>query len=113
MLTKYFADNTDEEIAGHALSLFLEGFETSSTVFSFLLYELARNPDAQEKVYEEIIEVSKRHDNKFTFDALQDMTYLECALHGNYSIANEHFQLINYFRCYNLRVSTRNRITAP
>lgn len=36
----------------------------------------------QEKVYEEIVEVTKRHDNKFTYEALQDLTYLECVLHG-------------------------------
>lgn len=96
-LVNYFAGNSDEEIAGHSLSLFLEGFETSSTVFSFLLYELARNPDVQQKVYEEIIEVSKRHDNKFTFEALQDMTYLECALHGKLYSERTHFFLQNYF----------------
>lgn len=75
-------DANEEELAGHALSLFIEGFETSSTVLAFALYELAQYPEVQERLHEEIIDVLSRHDNKFTFDALQDMFYLDCTVQG-------------------------------
>lgn len=70
----------------------------------------------QEKVYEEIVEVSKRHDNKFTYEALQDLTYLECVLHGK--IAARIFPIdslrvfivrVQYFLCF----PSSFRITAP
>lgn len=73
---------SDLEISAHSLSLFFEGFETSSAVLSYVLYELARNPDIQDRVHSEVVEVLEKHDNKFSYEALQEMTYLECVLHG-------------------------------
>lgn len=64
------------------MSLFIEGFETSSTVLAFTLYELARWSEVQERLHDEIIDVLSRHDNKFTYDALQEMFYLDCTVHG-------------------------------
>lgn len=43
---------------------------------------MARNPDVQERVYNEIIEVSEQYDHKFAYEALQEMTLLESALYG-------------------------------
>lgn len=57
---------------------------------SFALYELGRNQEVQQQVYEEIRQVSARHDNKFTYEALQDMNYLECVIHGKQLIANKY-----------------------
>lgn len=56
---------------------------------SFALYELGRNQEVQQRVYEEIKGVSARHDNKFTYEALQDMTYLECVIHGKQLFARK------------------------
>lgn len=61
--------------------MFVEGYETSSSVLAFAIYEMARNPEIQERLYEEINEVLARHDNQFTFEALQEMEYLECIIH--------------------------------
>lgn len=74
---------SETELAGHSLSLFIEGFETSSSVAAFTLYELARNPEWQERIYDEVVSVSDRHENKFTYEALQEMNLVECAVHGN------------------------------
>lgn len=43
---------------------------------------MGRNQEVQQRAYEEIKEVSARYENKFTYEALQDMTYLECVIHG-------------------------------
>lgn len=75
-------DTNDTELAGHALSLFIEGFETSSTVLCFALYELARNPEVQERAHAEIVDVLAQYDNEWSFDALQDLTYLDRVLQG-------------------------------
>lgn len=57
--------------------MFVDGYETSSGVLGFALYELAQNPDIQERLYEEITDVLAKYDGKFTFEALQEMQYLE------------------------------------
>uniref|UniRef100_A0A336MQU5 CSON003753 protein n=1 Tax=Culicoides sonorensis TaxID=179676 RepID=A0A336MQU5_CULSO len=65
------------EIAAQAFVFFLAGFETSSTVVSYTLLELAMNQEIQDKVRTEINQVLKKYDNEITYDAIQEMTYLE------------------------------------
>lgn len=65
------------ELASYSLTLFVEGYETSSSVLAFAIYELARNPDIQERLYEEITDILAKYDGEFTFEALQEMEYLD------------------------------------
>lgn len=55
---------------------------------STLFYELAHNVDIQERVHQEIVEVLDKFDNQFSYEALQDMNYLVCAIYGNFCILN-------------------------
>lgn len=76
-------DRIDEhDVISHATSFFVEGFETSGTVLSFVLYALGNNPEIQTRLTKEIDEVLKKHNDELTFEALQDMTYLDCIVHG-------------------------------
>lgn len=52
-------------------------FLQSSGVLGFAIYELAQNSDIQERLYEEITDVLAKYDGKFTFEALQEMEYLD------------------------------------
>lgn len=81
-IQKKITDSSDVELAGHALNLFVDGFETSSQVMAFVLYELAKNPHIQEHLHREIVEVLTKHDNKLTYESLQDMAYLDNVVYG-------------------------------
>ncbi|KAG8296016.1 heme binding [Homalodisca vitripennis] len=68
---------TLEEMTAQAFVFFAAGFETAASTTSFCLYELAKNPSAQEKLSREIDEVLANYDGKITYQALQDMTYMD------------------------------------
>ncbi|KAH8402289.1 hypothetical protein KR009_010989 [Drosophila setifemur] len=69
---------TLEQMAAQAFVFFIAGFETSSSTMSFCLYELALQPDIQQRVREEIDRVlSEEEGGELTYDALSKMTYLE------------------------------------
>lgn len=55
---------------------FVAGFETSSSVQSYCLYELALNPEIQKKLREEINTTIKKHGG-ITYQAIQEMEYLD------------------------------------
>lgn len=70
------------DIVGYAMTLFVEGFETSSITASFTLYELAKNPEIQETLRAEILSsVTKIED--LDYDKLQNMSYLDKVVSGN------------------------------
>ncbi|KAG4078373.1 hypothetical protein HA402_013083 [Bradysia odoriphaga] len=66
-----------EEMTAQAYLIFIGGFESSSTTMSFCAYELARNPEVQQKAYEDIVDTLAKHDGQLTYESLNDMKYLE------------------------------------
>lgn len=65
--------------AAQVFIFFAAGFETSSSSTSFTLHQLAYNPDVQKKVQDDIDNVLAKHNNVLSYDAIKEMTYLECA----------------------------------
>lgn len=59
-----------------------EGFETSSSTSTFVVYALAMYQGIQEKLRNEINRVLAKHDNKITYEAMQEMTYLQMVIDG-------------------------------
>ncbi|XP_067009302.2 probable cytochrome P450 6a14 [Anabrus simplex] len=71
---------TDSLLAAQAFVFFFAGFETSSTAISFALYELAVNPDIQARLREEVDNTLEECDGKITYEAIQNMEYLDRVL---------------------------------
>ncbi|XP_053660254.1 probable cytochrome P450 6a14 [Anopheles marshallii] len=67
---------TMNELAAQVFIFFVAGFETSSTVMNFCLYELAKNPDVQERLREEINRAIETNDGKLTYEVVMDQEYL-------------------------------------
>jgi cytochrome P450 family 6 len=49
---------------------------------TFALYELALNPDVQEKLRDDIRLVLSQHNNELTYEAMLDMKYLQMVIDG-------------------------------
>jgi len=67
---------TMDATAAPAFVFFLAGFERTSATMTFCLYELARNPDIQERARNEINTVLNNHGGNITYEAISKMEYL-------------------------------------
>ncbi|GAB0098878.1 hypothetical protein DMENIID0001_146820 [Sergentomyia squamirostris] len=64
------------DLVAHAITFFLDGFETSSTALSFTLFEIARHKHVQDKLRAEIKQTRAKH-SELSFDIVSDMPYLD------------------------------------
>lgn len=71
---------TPLELASEAFLVFAAGYETSSTLMTFTLYELALNPDIQDRLREEITTGISENDGKLTYEMLFGFKYLEMVI---------------------------------
>ncbi|XP_011205945.2 probable cytochrome P450 6a14 [Bactrocera dorsalis] len=71
---------TLHQMVSQAFVFFVAGFDTSSTTMSLCLYELALNMTKQEQVRAEIVRVLKEYNNQLTYEALNEMQYLDQAV---------------------------------
>ena len=69
-------------LAAQAFVFFVGGFETSSTTMTFCLYELSLHQDIQERLRQEIDVVLQKHDDKLTYEGIQEMEYLDKVVSG-------------------------------
>ncbi|XP_067009323.2 probable cytochrome P450 6a13 [Anabrus simplex] len=72
-----FTGMTDTVLAAQVFIFFVAGFETSSTLMSFALYELALNPDVQTRLRDEVDATLQECEGNITYEAVQKMQYLD------------------------------------
>jgi hypothetical protein len=83
-----FSEFTDDDIAAQALTFFADGYETSSTALAILMYDLACNPEVQERLREEVDSVMNKHNGQLNLDIIQEMEYLDMVVQGNSSLCH-------------------------
>lgn len=68
----------DIDLAAQCFVFFLAGFDTVSTTIGFMAYELMRNPEVQEKLFDEISACEEELDgNTITYEKIQSLKYLD------------------------------------
>lgn len=69
---------TETELIAQCLVFFFAGFDTTSSCLAFLVYELAINPNVQDRLYDEVHAADQALDgNALTYEVLQKMKYLD------------------------------------
>ncbi|XP_049305684.1 probable cytochrome P450 6d5 [Bactrocera dorsalis] len=69
-----------EVIATNLFLFYVAGYETTATVASFTAFELAQSPIAMAKAQLDVRAALAKHDNEFTYAAVQDMKYLDLCI---------------------------------
>lgn len=72
----------DAQIAAQAFGGLLAGFVPLNATLSFCLYELARQPDLQDRARAEIRKVLEQHGGQLTPESLRELTYTKQVLNG-------------------------------
>jgi cytochrome P450 family 6 len=74
---------TFNEVLAQCFFFFGTGSDTSSTLISFALTELAFNQDVQDRLRAEILEKTKDTNGEISYQVLHEMTYLNQVVNGN------------------------------
>lgn len=76
-----------DKIAAQAFLFYIAGSETTAATSAFTLYELAMYPELLKEARDEVDAVMARHGlkrgDKFTYEAVQDLKFLELCVLGN------------------------------
>lgn len=73
---------TLNEKAAQVFLFWIAGLKTTTATLTFLFYELAANPQAQEKVRKEVFETLEKYNGEITYDAAMEMQYMQRCLDG-------------------------------
>ncbi|KAL1488615.1 hypothetical protein ABEB36_014418 [Hypothenemus hampei] len=68
---------TDQDITAQALIFFFAGFDSVSSLMTFMAYELAINPEVQEKLRKEILETNEKCSGNISYEEITTMKYMD------------------------------------
>ncbi|XP_046964170.1 uncharacterized protein LOC124533044 [Vanessa cardui] len=69
----------EELLVAQCILFFAAGYETTSTTINYLLYELSKNKDAQEKVIEEVDAYFNKH-GAIKYECVNELPYIEACV---------------------------------
>lgn len=73
---------TIEQCAAQVFLFYVAGFDTTATMLSYTLYELARNPEVQRRLQEDVDRTLVKYDGQVTYESIMDIKYLDYCLMG-------------------------------
>lgn len=71
---------TLDDIAAQGFIFYIAGQETTSSAAAFTIFELAQHSDLLARAQNEVNEVLARHNDKLSYEALQEMPFLDLCL---------------------------------
>jgi len=71
---------TESTVKSQAILFLLAGFDTTATTLTMLTYRLAKNPEKQKKLTEELDTIYEKTGGKITHDTLADLPYLNACI---------------------------------
>lgn len=76
---KVFSEEGIESVlVSNAISFFFAGFDNSAIGMSLAMYFLAKHPDVQARVYDEVSEAAEKYESEhLDYDTIQKLAYLE------------------------------------
>ena len=69
-----------DDVVATAMLLLAAGYDTTGTALSWILYDLAMNPNCQDTLYEEIRDAGS-DTSKLSYESLQSLPYLDAVIH--------------------------------
>ncbi|GBP17651.1 hypothetical protein EVAR_8648_1 [Eumeta japonica] len=67
----------DDLLTSQCFIFFAAGFETSATTASFLLYELAKDQESQERARQEVRDWLRKRDGRLVYECVTELPFLE------------------------------------
>lgn len=86
LINNYILAWTDTDLVAQVVIFFIAGFEGISSEMCLGLYELALNPEVQERLAKEIKENDAKHGGKLDYNSILDMNYLDMFISGEFFI---------------------------
>ncbi|XP_041980807.1 cytochrome P450 6k1-like [Aricia agestis] len=71
---------TNDLIVAQAAIFMLGGFDTTASMITFIIYELAHNTEIQEKLFDELENAKQMSNNPFDYKQLSELNYLDCVI---------------------------------
>jgi cytochrome P450 family 6 len=84
VIVSYFvvSEIDGDEFVGQAFIFLAAGFETAGSTLYFALYEIALHPEIQNRLRNEIMHVLNKENGQLTYDAIQNLAYLDMVVSG-------------------------------
>lgn len=77
-------DFNNDTVVGHCLTFLTEGTETSSITLAYLLYELAMHPQVQDRILEELNEVTENGEKALTGEMVAELKFMDRVIDGEF-----------------------------
>jgi len=71
---------SEEELFGNIIIILLAGEDTTANTLAWMIFYLIENPNIQEKLRQEILNVESQHSDKTEFEILSELHYVEAAI---------------------------------